>query len=408
MSQSAQPWKTNQWFVSPWNFVDEVTAGFNPPAKLRIHDVTLRDGEQQAGIVFTRDEKVHIAEKLAEAGIHRIEAGTPAVSPNDEAAIKEIVKRKLGPEIFVLSRCMIDDVKRAVDCGVDGVTIEIPSSEHLVEHSYKWTMEKATDLSIKATQFAHEQGLYVSFFPVDATRSNIDWFMQLIERVAAEGHMDALGLVDTFGVLSPHGASYYTRTMKKRITKPLEVHFHNNFGMAVANTIMSVLEGGEVIHSTVTGIGEGGGNCPMIDAVMALRILYGVDAGLKYEVLTDLANLVYELAGTGPNLPFVGENTYDVESGMVVSWHRNSRETYPRETVPIDPALVGHRGPRYVMGKKSGIDSVGIWAEKLNIELDKEQGMETLRRVKLLSHDLKRQLTEEEFTDIADAVKAGR
>jgi len=408
MSQPAQPWKTDQWFVSPWNFVDEVTAGFNPPARLRIHDVTLRDGEQQAGIVFTRDEKVHIAEKLAEAGIHRIEAGTPAVSPNDEAAIKEIVKRKLGPEIFVLSRCMIDDVKRAVDCGVDGVTIEIPSSEHLVEHSYKWTMDKATDLSIKATQFAHEQGLYVSFFPVDATRSNIEWFMQLIERVAAEGHMDALGLVDTFGVLSPHGASYYTRTMKKRITKPLEVHFHNNFGMAVANTIMSVLEGGEVIHSTVTGIGEGGGNCPMIDAVMALRILYGVDAGLKYEVLTDLANLVYELAGTGPNLPFIGESTYDVESGMVVSWHRNSREAYPRETVPIDPALVGHRGPRYVMGKKSGIDSVGIWAEKLNIELDKEQGMETLRRVKLLSHDLKRQLTEEEFADIANAVKAGK
>ncbi len=408
MPDTAQPWKTDQWFVSPWNFVDEVTAGFNPPAKLRIHDVTLRDGEQQAGIVFTRDEKVHIAEKLAEAGIHRIEAGTPAVSPNDEAAIKEIVKRKLGPEIFVLSRCMIDDVKRAVDCGVDGVTIEIPSSEHLVEHSYKWTMEKATDLSIKATQFAHEQGLYVSFFPVDATRSNIDWFMQLIERVAAEGHMDALGLVDTFGVLSPHGASYYTRTMKKRITKPLEVHFHNNFGMAVANTIMSVLEGGEVIHSTVTGIGEGGGNCPMIDAVMALRILYGVDAGLRYEVLTDLANLVYELAGTGPNLPFIGENTYDVESGMVVSWHRNSRETYPRETVPIDPAIVGHRGPRYVMGKKSGIDSIGIWSEKLNIQLDKEQGMETLRRVKLLSHDLKRQLTEEEFADIANAVRAGR
>jgi len=178
--------------------------------------------------------------------------------------------------------------------------------------------------------------------------------------------------------------------------------------MAVANTIMSVLEGGEVIHSTVTGIGEGGGNCPMIDAVMALRILYGVDAGLRYEVLTDLANLVYELAGTGPNLPFIGENTYDVESGMVVSWHRNSRETYPRETVPIDPAIVGHRGPRYVMGKKSGIDSIGIWSEKLNIQLDKEQGMETLRRVKLLSHDLKRQLTEEEFADIANAVRAGR
>ena len=408
MTHSAEPWKSDSWFVSPWNFAKEVTAGFNPPSRLRIHDVTLRDGEQQAGIVFTRDEKVHIAEKLAEAGIHRIETGTPAVSPNDEAAIKEIVKRKLGPEIFVLSRCMIDDVKRAVDCGVDGVTIEIPSSEHLVEHSYKWTMAKATDLSIKATQYAHEQGLYVSFFPVDATRSNMEWFLQLIERVASEGHMDALGLVDTFGVLSPHGASYYTRTIRKRISKPLEVHFHNNFGMAIANTIMAVLEGGEVIHSTITGIGEGGGNCPMIEATMALRILYGVDAGLKYEMFSELYDLVTTLAGRGPNRPFVGEETYDVESGMVVSWHRNSRSTYPTETVPMDPALVGHRGPRYVMGKKSGIDSVAIWAEKLNIALDNDQGAEVLRRVKLYSHDAKRQLTEDEFVEIANAVKSGR
>lgn len=408
MTRKAEPWKSANWFVSPWNFVDEVTAGFHPPAKLRIHDVTLRDGEQQAGIVFTKDEKVRIAEKLAEAGIHRIEAGTPAVSPNDEAAIKEIVKRKLGPEIFVLSRCMIDDVKRAVDCGVDGVTIEIPSSEHLVEHSYKWTMEKATELSIKATRFAHEQGLYVSFFPVDATRSNIDWFLKLIERVAAEGHMDALGLVDTFGVLSPHGASYYTRTIRKRISKPLEVHFHNNFGMAVANTVMAVLEGGEVIHSTITGIGEGGGNCPMIEAVMALRILYGIDAGIRYEMLNELSELVTSLAGRLPNRPFVGEETYDVESGMVVSWHRNSRSAYPTETVPIAPSLVGHREPRYVMGKKSGIDSVAIWAERLSIELNAEQSAEVLRRVKLYSHDVKRQLTESEFKRIAADVKAGR
>ena len=407
MSATVQPWKSDSWFVSPWNFEPEVTRGFKPPARLRIHDVTLRDGEQQAGIVFTRDEKIRIAEKLAEAGIHRIEAGTPAVSPNDEAAIKEIVRRKLGPEVFVLSRCMIDDVKRAVDCGVDGVTLEIPSSEHLVEHSYRWSMEKATELSIKATQYAHEQGLYVSFFPVDATRSNIDWFLKLIKRVAAEGHMDALGLVDTFGVLSPQGAAYYARSMRAHISQPLEVHFHNNFGMAVANTIMAVLEGGEVIHSTITGIGEGGGNCPMIEATMALRILYGVDAGLKYDMFSELYDLISTLAGRGPNRPFVGEETYDVESGMVVSWHRNSRNVYPTETVPIDPALVGHRGPRYVMGKKSGIDSVGIWAEQLGIELDKDQGAEVLRRVKLYSHDVKRQLTEDEFREIASTVKSG-
>jgi isopropylmalate/homocitrate/citramalate synthase len=196
--------------------------------------------------------------------------------------------------------------------------------------------------------------------------------------------------------------------MRAHISKPLEVHFHNNFGMAVANTIMSVLEGGEVIHSTVTGIGEGGGNCPMIEATMALRILYGVDAGLKYEMFNELYDLINTLAGRGPNRPFVGEETYDVESGMVVSWHRNSRSSYPTETVPMDPALVGHRAPRYVMGKKSGIDSVAMWAERLNIELDNEQGAEVLRRVKQYSHDAKRQLTEDEFQTIAGAVKAGR
>lgn len=146
----------------------------------------------------------------------------------------------------------------------------------------------------------------------------------------------------------------------------------------------------------------------MIEAVMALRILYGVDAGLKYEMLTELSDLVTTLAGRGPNRPFVGEETYDVESGMVVSWHRNSRSEYPTETVPILPSLVGHRDPCYVMGKKSGIDSVAMWAEKLNLDLDKDQGAEVLKRVKLFSHDVKRQLTEEEFKDIAHTVKAGR
>jgi isopropylmalate/homocitrate/citramalate synthase len=93
---------------------------------------------------------------------------------------------------------------------------------------------------------------------------------------------------------------------------------------------------------------------------------------------------------------------------MVVTWHRNSRATHPRETVPIDPALVGHRGPRYVMGKKSGIDSIAIWADELGMTLDAEQSAEVLRRVKLYSHDVKRQLSEDEFREIADGVKAGR
>ena len=109
---SSQPWKTDNWFVSPWNFAPEVRQEFKFAPKIKVHDITLRDGEQQAGIEFNKDDKIAIAEALAEAGVHRIEAGMPAVSPSDEAAIREIVKRNLGPEIFAFSRCMVEDVKR--------------------------------------------------------------------------------------------------------------------------------------------------------------------------------------------------------------------------------------------------------------------------------------------------------
>ena len=119
-----QPWKTEHWHVSPWNYLEEVTESFQPPAAVKIHDITLRDGEQQAGIIFTKDDKIRIAEKLAEVGVHRIEAGMPAVSPNDEAAIREIVRRNLGAEIFCFCRCMVNDVKLAKDCGADGIVIE--------------------------------------------------------------------------------------------------------------------------------------------------------------------------------------------------------------------------------------------------------------------------------------------
>jgi isopropylmalate/homocitrate/citramalate synthase len=406
MVTKKEPWKSDNWFVSPWNFLEEVTKDFHPPKQVKIHDITLRDGEQQAGILFRKEDKIRIAENLAEAGVHRIETGMPAVSPQDEAAIKEIVKRDLDSEIFCFSRCMVDDVKMALDCGVDGIIIEIPASQHIIEHGYGWPMQKAVDLPIKATQFAKEHGLYTVFFTIDGTRTDMDWYLNLIEKVASEGHMDALTLVDTFGVLSPQGAFYYTKAVKERVNKPLEIHFHNTFGMATANSIMSVLAGGEVIHSTVTGIGEGSGNCPMEETVVALRILYGIDVGIKYDKLTELSKVVGELAGMPANRPFVSDMVYDIESGIPASWYRRLYGQYPTDLFPISPKFVGHREPRILMGKKSGLDSVAIWAEKLGIELTEEETEEVLRQVKQKAYDLKRPLTEDEFQEITQGAQA--
>src|SRR6201997_580982 len=351
-----EPWKTDKWFVSPWNFADPVRAQLHFPKQIKFHDVTLRDGEQQTGVIFTKDDKIRIAEGLAEAGVHRIETGMPVVSPSDEAAIKEIVKRNMGPEIFAFARCMVDDVKRAVDCGVKGVVMEVPSSTHIIQYAYKWQFEKAIDLSIESTAYAHKNGLEVVFFPIDFSRAEINWVLDLISRVAKEGHMDALALVDTFGVLAPHAMQYLVRETKKRINKRLEAHFHMDFGMGIANTVMAVAEGVEVIHSTVLGLGERAGNVPMEETAMALLTLYGIDTGLKYDKFYSLARLVQELSGHAvpTNRQVVGDSLFQIESGIIASWFENCGVENATELFPFRWDVVGQAPAGVVFGKGSG------------------------------------------------------
>jgi isopropylmalate/homocitrate/citramalate synthase len=376
-----------------------VPQDFQPTKKVKIHDVTLRDGEQQAGIIFTKDDKIRIAEMLSEVGVHRIEAGMPAVSPRDEEAIGEIVKRNLRSQIFAFCRCMVKDVELAADCGVDGIVIEIPASAHLIDQGYKWPLGKAIDLSVKAASYAKEKGLYSVFFTIDATRSDLKWLLDLVDRVAAEDHMDAFALVDTFGVLSPHAAAYFAKKVKEKVTQPLEIHFHSDFGMGVANTVNAVLAGAEVIHSTVLGIGERAGNPPMEETVLALLTMYGVDAGLDYSKLNKLSKLVQELSGAQipTSRPFIGEGAYTIESGIVTGWFKNIFENHPTTVFPVHPDFVGHAAPRIEMGKKSGLDNIEIWSKRIGIELGEKEAMEVLNEVKLKSHDLKRVLMEDEF-----------
>ncbi len=403
---SNQPWKTDNWFVSPWNFADEVRSGFKFPKQIKVHDITLRDGEQQTGIILNKDDKIRIAEALAEAGVHRIEAGMPVVSPSDNEAIKEIVKRNLGPQIFSFSRCMVEDVKRAIDTGVSGVVMEIPSSQHIIEYAYRWPLEKAIDTSIQATAYAHEHGLEVVFFPIDFTRADIRWVLDLITRVANEGHMDALVLVDTFGVTSPHAMQYLVRQVKARINKRLEAHFHMDFSMGVANTIMALAEGVEVMHTTVLGIGERAGNVPMEETVMALLTMYGIDVGLDYSKLTPLANLVQKLTGhlVPLNKPVVGSSLFQIESGIIASWYKNCGEKYATELFPFRWNVVGQPPADVVMGKGSGVDSVKIWLERMKMSATEDEVAKILAVVKTFSLNNKRLLTEAEFRDIAEDI----
>jgi isopropylmalate/homocitrate/citramalate synthase len=402
------PWHTDQWFTSPWNHEPAVRETLELPAKVVFHDTTLRDGEQQAGVLFTARQKVRIAGALAEAGVGRIEAGMPAVSPEDQLAIKEIVKAKLPSEIYVLSRCMRDDVQRAIDCGVDGVVMEIPSSRHLVELGYRWTVERALNLCIEATSYAAAQGLKVAFFPVDASRADINEFLDLIQRVSTDGHMDSLGLVDTFGVLTPQAAAFYTQQCK-RFGVPLEAHFHMDYEMGVANSCMSVASGATVIHTTVGGLGERAGNTPLEATAMALQTLYNVPTGLDTTKLKELNNLVMSFAGVAvpDQKAIVGDRIFQIESGMVAGWFGNVRDQDLTEVFPYDPKMVGQHTPEVVLGKGSGPDSIVMAAADLGYtDLSGTEITDLLLAVKMESLGLRRLLTQDEFAGLLTAVRA--
>ena len=406
MSRNLTPWQTDRWFVSPWNYLDEVLQGTQFPKRVKFHDVCLRDGEQQAGVEFTPAEKVRLATMLAEAGVHRIEAGMPAVSPADARAIKEMVRRKLPAEIFAFSRCMKEDVKRSVDTGVKGVVMEVPSSEHIIQYAYKWTLDQAVETSIEATQYAKSQGLYVVFFPIDASRAEMSWYLKIIEQVATQGHMDALALVDTFGVLSPHAVRYFVRHTRERIKKPLETHFHMDFGMGVANTVIAVSEGAEVIHSTISGIGERAGNAPTEDTLLALLTMYGIDTGIKTERLTKLSQYVRKIANLAmpSNRPIVGDTLFDIESGIIASWYKNAAKDHFLEVFPFHPKLVGQRMPRVVLGKNSGLDSIRMHLDRISVKATDDQVAEILARVKAASLKKKGLVDDREFRRIVKQV----
>lgn len=401
-----EPWKTDKWFTSPWCYLPEVTKDYDFGKNLKIHDVTLRDGEQQTAVVFRREEKVAIARKLDALGIHRIEAGMPAVSPQDRAAISDIAALGLKAEVFGFARCIPAEIKVIKECGCKGVVIEIPASDHMIKNGYGWPIERAMKASIETTLAAKEAGLYTVFFTIDATRTELNRFLDIVSQVATEGHMDALTIADTMGVCTPDAVNFVVKKVIDRLKKPVEIHCHQDFGLGVANTIAALAAGSSVAHTTITGLGERAGNVPVEDVVMSLLCLHGIDLGIHTEKFVEVSRFVMGLARViqPPNRPIVGDKLYEVESGIIAGWVRMARKEHPLEYIPFAPDLVGQQPVTIVLGKNSGPPSMEEWCEKLGIEASDDERMAMLQLVKAKAFEKKDLLTTDEFKAIVDRV----
>lgn len=400
-----------KWWVSPSNYAPEVVSKFEFPENIEILDTTLRDGEQQPSIILTKDEKVAYALKMAEAGIHRIEAGTPAALKEDAEAIGEICaeikKRGLKSKVYCFVRCMEKDVRLAKELGVDGIITEMMGSEHLLKYGKKWEYEKAVNVSVEATKLAHELGLQVSFFPADGSRAELDYLLRFVGDVKAGGHIDSVVLVDTFGVLSPEGAAHRVHALREAFPGlPVECHFHDDFGIGVATSLAGLAAGASVVHTTMAGIGERSGSAQTEAVVMALKCLYGKDIGIKTENFKELAETLESMTRVPihPIRPIVGDKIFQWETGLPSSLWENAKNVDPLIMLPYHWSLTGHRMPRLLLGKKSGKDNIRVWLENAGRgkEMTKEQNAELLTAVKEKSYSVKRDITMDEFVEILD------
>ncbi len=397
--------KADNWWISENNFAAKVKDNMNIPQRIMTHDATLRDGEQSPGVVFSRDDKIAIAKALDELGVDRIEAGMPAVSEEDADAIRTIASLGLNAKIMVFCRAREDDIKRAKELGAWGIVLEVPSGYPRLLHQFtKWSEDDICKLTIESVQLAKELGLYTVLFPMDATRAKLDFLKKLIVGTWEKTSPDSLAVVDTTGSAIPLSIKYLIENIKTWIPSvPIEVHTHNDFGLAVASTTAAVEAGAEVVHGCINGLGSRCGNAPLEQIMVTLRTLYGINLPVNFEKIAAVSKLVAECSGieTGFNQPIVGKVAFTKETGMGMDIVKKN----PTVLFPLLPKFIG-RELRFSIGKKSGKASVTMKLEELGMSLDDALVGEVLRRIKEMALEVKRELTDSEFKQIVETVQA--
>lgn len=391
-----------KWWVSPYNFVPEVRNSLDLPKKVEIHDATLRDGEQTPGVVFSIDDKVRIASKLNEVGVERIEAGMPAVSPQDAEAIKEISRLGLNSKIFTFARAMKQDIDMALNCGAYGVIIEVPIGYPKLKTQFGWTWEDVFKKSRDVINYAREQGLYTVFFPYDTTRARPDDLKNLCTNIMNESPPNSIGIVDTMGCATPESIKYLVKWVKEMTGLPIEIHTHNDFGMGVATELAAVTSGAEVVHSCGNGLGERTGNAALEELMLGLHLLYGYDTNYKLDKLPELGKLLSDLSNIpiARNKPVLGNGNFIRESGIGIQYVMHD----PLVMFGTHPALTGRLG-EVVLGKKSGKASIIYKLEELGLgRVDDETCTKILNAVKKKGIEKRDILTNAEFISLVNKI----
>jgi len=368
----------------------------NLAEKIYIFDTTLRDGEQTPGVALTVDEKIQIAQKLNNLGVDKIEVGFPASSKGEVESAKRIKNMDLESTVVGLARSLKNDIDAALEADLEYVHTFIGTSPLHRDYKLKMSKENIIENAVKTVEYSKDHGLTVEFSAEDATRTERDFLFDIFREVVSAG-ADFLDVPDTVGVLTPIVTHELITDIKNNFNSPISVHFHNDFGLATANTLTAIECGANQAHVTVNGLGERTGNCSLEELVMALKSAYGIDLGLDTTRLYSLSNLVGRLTGVKMpvNKPIVGENAFAHESGIHVHGILNNASTYE----PMSPEMVGH-SRKIVLGKHTGANALKSKLKEYHIDLDEKQFDNVFSEIKSLG-DSGKCVTDDDLIAIA-------
>ena len=364
---------------------------------IQINDTTLRDGEQAAGVAFTVAEKVAFASFMSQIGVQELEVGIPAMGGAEADAIRSITHLHLKAQITSWNRALQADIDASLACGVQRVHISVPVSDRQIAVKFRGDKQQVFDCLQNTIQYARDRALFVSVGGEDASRADPN-FLHEVAITAQNLGASRFRFCDTVGILDPLTTHSQVQQLVKQLTIPVEMHTHNDLGMATANALAGIQAGATSVNTTVNGFGERAGNAALEEVVMALKQIYGIKTGIDTCQFKALSEFVVKATGydVPPWKAVVGKNAFAHEAGI----HGHGVLQDPTTYEPFTPEEVGCER-NLVIGKHSGKHLVVNFLQQQGITLSSEEARSLLETIRDLSVQLKRNLTSDELLTLA-------
>ena len=365
-----------------------------PP--IQINDTTLRDGEQAAGVAFTVAEKVAFATLMNAIGVQELEVGIPAMGSTEAEAITEITNLGLQTKLTGWNRAVRSDIDASLGCGLQRVHISVPVSEIQIAVKFQGNCHLVLNRLRDTINYARDRGLYISVGGEDSSRADANFLLD-VALAAQDWGASRFRFCDTVGILDPLTTYKKVQELVNRLIIPVEMHTHNDFGMATANALAGIRAGATSVNTTVNGLGERAGNAALEEVVMALKRIYGINIGIDTSRFKEISEFIVKASGCNvpPWKAIVGENAFAHESGIHGHGVLHNPATYEAFT----PEEVG-RERRLVIGKHSGKHLVTNFLQQYGIALTLEETRSLVEAVRDLSVKLKRSLTPDELLNL--------